>query len=69
MPKTDYRPKNSARQMERLERKHAELSKRVANLDDRVFLTHDEQAQMKQLKIQKLRMKDNLRQVKSAQID
>jgi uncharacterized protein YdcH (DUF465 family) len=69
MPKTDYRPKNSARQMERFERKHAELAKRVANLDDRVFLTHDEQAQMKQLKIQKLRMKDNLKQVKSAQID
>ena len=65
MPKSEYRPKNSARQVERLERKHAELAQRVATLDDRHFLSHDEQAQMKQLKIQKLRTKDHLIRIRS----
>jgi uncharacterized protein YdcH (DUF465 family) len=51
------------RQKSHLEKKHAELSERVAALDSRISLTPAEELELHQLKKQKLYAKDALREV------
>jgi len=51
------------RQKSHLEKKHAELSERVAALDSRLSLTPSEELELHQLKKQKLRAKDALQDV------
>ncbi len=59
------RPIDSHKQLQRLERKHQSLKARVAELDDRAFLTAQEQVERNKLKKQKLATKDALTVVKS----
>jgi len=54
------RPIDSHKQLQRLERKHQRLKARVAELDDRAFLTTQEQVERNKLKKQKLATKDAL---------
>lgn len=48
------------RQMSHLERKHAELAQRVALLDSKFYLTPSEKLELRLLKKQKLKTKDDL---------
>ncbi len=48
------------RQMSHLEKKHAELSQRVALLDSKFYLTPSEKRELRLLKKQKLKTKDDL---------
>lgn len=48
------------RQLSHLEKKHAELSERVALLDSKFYLTHSEKLELRLLKKQKLKTKDDL---------
>ena len=50
----------SEEQVSRLQKKHAELSERVADLDSRLSLTPGEEFELHQLKKQKLWTKDAL---------
>ena len=54
--KSDY----PAAMLERLTRKHTDLSDLVAVIDDRLHLTASDQAQLNALKREKLAMKDAL---------
>lgn len=47
-------------QIDRLQRRHSELSARVAELDGRMHLSSDEQVRINALKKQKLATKDEL---------
>ena len=59
------RPIDSHTQLQRLERKHQRLKARVAELDDRAFLTTQEQVERNRLKKQKLATKDALVDLRS----
>ena len=49
-----------AAMLERISRKHTDLSDRVATMDERVYLTASDQAELAALKREKLAMKDAL---------
>jgi hypothetical protein len=53
-----------AKKLHRLERKHATLKDRVAELSDRSFLTAAEELEMQKLKKKKLATKDELETVR-----
>jgi len=63
MSKNHARTIPPERQRSHLEQKHAELSERVAALDDRMSLTPSEELELHQLKKEKLWAKDALREV------
>ena len=60
MSKHHARTLSPERQKSHLEKKHAELAKRVEALDSRMSLTPSEELELHQLKKQKLRAKDAL---------
>ena len=63
MSKHHARTISPERQKSHLEKKHAELAKRVEALDSRLSLTPSEELELQQLKKQKLWTKDALRDV------
>ncbi len=63
MSKNHARTIPPERQRSHLEKKHAELSERVAALDSRMSLTPSEELELHQLKKEKLWAKDALRDV------
>jgi hypothetical protein len=60
MRNSQSRPIDPAKQLRRLERKHAQLKEKVSAYDGRSFLTAAEQLERQSLKKKKLATKDEL---------
>lgn len=54
------RPVSPEKQLRRLEQRHASLKQRVAELEERLYLTPEEQLERMKLKKKKLAVKDAL---------
>ncbi|MBD3306681.1 DUF465 domain-containing protein [candidate division KSB3 bacterium] len=52
--------KNESEDFARIYRKHRELDKKILELEERRFLTPDEELQEKRMKKDKLRLKDKM---------
>ncbi len=65
MRKIQPRSIESKVQLERLQRKHAELAREVDALDQRRALSSNEELELHTLKRRKLRMKDEIEEVRA----
>lgn len=66
MRKTQPRSSQPEIQLERLQKKHAELAQEVDELDQRRALTSDEEMRLHALKRQKLQAKDEIAEMRAS---
>ncbi len=65
MARSQSRQTDPLKELDRLERRHTKLKQRVAEYEDRLFLTSAEQVDLVKLKKEKLATKDAIRTLRS----